>query len=84
MTITSKTYKYLLFIVDGFSKFVWLYTKTTSIKEVLDKLTAIQQIFGNPRCIITERYGVHLFRFQQLLYCRRYRTGRSNHWRATH
>ena len=48
MTNTSKLYKYLLVIVDGFSKFVWLYpTETTNIKEV-NKLTAMQQIFGNP------------------------------------
>lgn len=56
MTSTSKLYKYLLVIVDGFSKFVWLYpTKTTGTKKVVNKLTAMQQIFGNPRCIITDR-----------------------------
>lgn len=49
MTITSKLYKYLLVIVDGFSKFVWIYsTKTTNTKEVLDKLIKMQQIFRNP------------------------------------
>lgn len=43
MASTSKLYKYLLVIVDGFSKFVWIYpTKTTNTKEVLDKLTAMQ------------------------------------------
>lgn len=40
MTATSKLYKHLFVLVDGFSKFVWLYTtKTTSTKEVLAKLT---------------------------------------------
>lgn len=34
---------------------MWLYpTKTISTKEVLDKLT-MQQIFGNPRCIIIDK-----------------------------
>jgi len=56
MTSTAKLYKYLLVIVDGFSKFVWIYpTKSTNTKEVLDKLTAIQQIFGNPQRIITDK-----------------------------
>lgn len=56
MASTSKLYKYLLVIVDGFSKFVWIYpTKTTNTKEVLDKLTAMQQIFGNPQRIITDK-----------------------------
>lgn len=56
MTSTSKLYKYLLVIVDGFSKFVWIYpTKTTNTKEVLDKLVKMQAIFGNPRRIITDR-----------------------------
>lgn len=42
--------------LNGFSKFVWLYpTKTTNTKEVLDKLTMMQQIFGNPRRILTDR-----------------------------
>jgi len=49
-------YKYLLVIVDGFSKFVWFYSiKITNTKELLDKLTAMQQIFGNSRRIITVR-----------------------------
>lgn len=39
MTATSKMYKYLFVVVDGFSKFVWIYpTKTTRTSEVLDRL----------------------------------------------
>jgi len=56
ITSMSKLYKYLLVIVDRFSKFVWLYlTKTTNIKKVIDKLTAMQQISDNPRRVITDR-----------------------------
>ena len=43
MSSTAKSYKYLFVIVDGFSKFMWIYpTKTYNTKEVLDKLMAIQ------------------------------------------
>jgi len=56
ITSMSKLYKYLLVIVDRFSKFVWLYpTKTTNIKKVIDKLIAMQQISDNPRRVITDR-----------------------------
>lgn len=56
MELTSKQYKYVFAIIDGFSKFVWLYaTKTTGTKEVLAKLMTQQQTFGNPERIITDR-----------------------------
>lgn len=55
MTSTSKLYKYLLVIVDGFSKFIWIYPTKTSNKEVLDKLTAMQQHFGNSQRVITDK-----------------------------
>lgn len=56
MDATSKAYKYLLVIVDGFRKFVWIYlTKSTGTAEVLEKLTTQQTTFGNPSRIITDR-----------------------------
>lgn len=56
MTPTSKLYKYLFVVVDGFSKFVWLYpTKTTNAKEVITRLTVQQAIFGNLQRIISDR-----------------------------
>lgn len=56
MTATSKRYKYLFVVVDGFSKFVWLYpTKTTNAKEVVARLSSQQVIFGNPERIISDR-----------------------------
>lgn len=56
MTETRKQYNYILTVVDGFTKFVWLFpTKTTSAQEVLNKMSIHQGTFGNPRRIITDR-----------------------------
>lgn len=56
LTETRKQYNYILTMVDGFTKFVWLFpTKTTSSSETLNKLQIHQQAFGNPRRIITDR-----------------------------
>lgn len=53
---TKKNYRHIFVVIDGFSKFVWLYTtKTTSTSEVLDKLRKQALIFGNPRRIISDR-----------------------------
>ncbi|UYV81297.1 SNRNP200 [Cordylochernes scorpioides] len=54
--IKKKDYNYLLVITDGFTKFTWIYpTKTTRTSEVIQKLECQQQIFGNPRRIITDQ-----------------------------
>lgn len=56
LTSTHKNYKYLLAIVDGFTKFTWIYpTKTLSSDEVIDKLKIQQQVFGSPERIISDR-----------------------------
>lgn len=56
MTATCKMYKYVLVVIDSFTKFTWIFpTKTTTTKETLDKLMIIQQTFGNPRRIISDR-----------------------------
>jgi transposase InsO family protein len=53
---TKKNYKYILVLIDGFTKFVWLFpTKTLETVEVLEKLRVHQQTFGNPRRIVTDR-----------------------------
>ena len=53
MDLTSKQYKYILSIIDSFSKYVWLYpTKTLTAAEVLKKLENLQSFFGNPARII--------------------------------
>lgn len=66
LSSTHKNYKYLLTIVDAFTKFTWMYpTKTVSTEEVLDKLKIQQQTFGSPQRIITDRnasFTSHAFR----------------------
>ena len=54
--MTSKKYKYILTVIDAFSKYVWIYpTKTLSTAEVIRKLRDQQQYFGNPKRIISDR-----------------------------
>lgn len=56
MVATCKQYKYVFVVIDAFTKFVWNYpTKTTNTKEAMDKLRFQQQIFGNPRRIISDK-----------------------------
>ncbi|XP_047027973.1 uncharacterized protein K02A2.6-like [Helicoverpa zea] len=56
LTETRKQYNYILTVVDGFTKFVWLFpTKSTTTQEVLRKLEIHQQVFGNPARIISDR-----------------------------
>lgn len=52
----NKNYKHIFAVIDAFTKFVWLYpVKTTSTKEVIDKLTLQQTNFGNPKNIVSDR-----------------------------
>ena len=47
--MTDKKYQYIFAIIDGFTKFCWLFpTKTTGTKEVLEKINLHKQTFGNP------------------------------------
>lgn len=56
MTLTSKCYKYIFVAIDGFSKFTWIYpTKTTSSKEVLERLEKFAKTFGYPERIISDK-----------------------------
>lgn len=53
---SAKQYRYILTMVDGFSKFVWLYpTRTTNAEETLRKLECWSSVFGNPERLITDR-----------------------------
>lgn len=53
---TKKMYNYILTIIDGYTKFVWIYpVKTVTAKETVQKLQQHQQDYGNPRRIITDR-----------------------------
>jgi len=56
MEMTSKRYNHILAIVDGFSKFVWLYpTRSTGAEEVISCLERQATNFGNPLRIISDR-----------------------------
>ncbi|GFV63422.1 hypothetical protein TNCV_43771, partial [Trichonephila clavipes] len=56
LATSSKNYKFILAVIDSFTKFVWLYpTKTTSTSEVIKNLDIQKTTFGNPRFLITDR-----------------------------
>ncbi len=56
MDSSLKQYKYIFALVDGFLKFVWIYTtKSTGADEVLKKMEEWSNVFRNPSRIITDR-----------------------------
>lgn len=56
MDSTSKQYKYIFSLVDGFSKFIWLFpTKTTAADEVIKKLIVWSDNYGYPNRIISDK-----------------------------
>lgn len=56
METTTKKYKHILVVTDGFTKFTWLYPcKTTACAEAIQKLTIQQAAFGNPRRIVADK-----------------------------
>jgi predicted aspartyl protease len=53
---TKKKYGHILAVIDGFTKFTWLYsTRSTGAAEVVEKLLCQSAVFGNPKRIITDR-----------------------------
>lgn len=56
LATTKKNYKYILTIVDAFTKFVWIFpVKATTSEETIKKLRIVTSLFGNPSRIITDR-----------------------------
>lgn len=56
ITSTSKQYKHVLVVIDAFTKFTWIFpTKSTTTSETVSKLKIIQETFGNPKRIISDR-----------------------------
>ncbi|GFY65757.1 transposon Tf2-11 polyprotein [Trichonephila inaurata madagascariensis] len=56
LATSHKNYKFILAVIDSFTKFFWLYPiKTTSTSEVIKKLDIQKTTFGNPRFLITDR-----------------------------
>lgn len=51
---TKKSYVHVFVVVDGFSKFAWLYaTKSTSAVNAIERLRKQSYVFGNPRRIVS-------------------------------
>lgn len=56
MEATPKGYKYIFAVIDGFTKFCWLFpTKNTTTSEVIDRLATLELTFGNPERLVTDR-----------------------------
>ena len=56
LTSTSKNYKYLLTVIDGFTKYTWIFAlKTKSAKETVDKFKILKQHFGSPERLIVDK-----------------------------
>ena len=56
MPSTAKNYKYIFAVMDGFTKFVWIFpVKTTTTDEVLKKMGFLEDIFGNPHRIVSDK-----------------------------
>lgn len=54
--MTNKNYNHIFAVIDGFTKFVWLYpVKSTTSREVISKLELQKSIFGNPAQIISDK-----------------------------
>lgn len=53
---TLDNYKYILAVIDAFTKFVWLFpTKSTTAEEAIRYLTDLFDLFGLPKRIISDR-----------------------------
>lgn len=68
---TKKGYKYILVVIDGFTKFTWIYPKKTlATEEVVSKIESQKKIFGNPKRIVTDR-GTALTSGKFVDYCQK-------------
>jgi len=53
---TENNFKYILVIIDAFTRFVWLFAvKTTGSRETIRNLKSIFDIFGKPTEIVSDR-----------------------------
>lgn len=56
MPSTKKNYRYILTMIDAFTKFVWIFpVKSTTSEEAMKKLRMVTALFGNPSRIITDK-----------------------------
>lgn len=53
---TDDDYKYILVVVDAYTKFVWLHPiSTTGSKKVIEFFDTLFNLFGSPRKLISDR-----------------------------
>lgn len=53
---SNKNYQHLFVMIDAYTKFVWIFpTKSTTTKEVLEKMSIHQKSFGNPHRLVSDR-----------------------------
>lgn len=53
---THKDYRYILTIIDAFTKFVWIFpVKSTTSDETMKKFRMVTALFGNPSRVITDK-----------------------------
>lgn len=56
LTLTPKWYKHILAIINGFTKFYWLFpTKSVTTKGVSDQLAVLETTYGNPKKLVSDR-----------------------------
>jgi len=49
-------FKYILIVIDAFTKFVWLFaSKSTGADEIINYLTLLFNLIDNPKRIINDR-----------------------------
>lgn len=52
--------KHILVLIDACTRFAWLFiVKTISTQEVIQNLTPLFDMFGNPNEIVSDRYCVY-------------------------
>lgn len=69
LTNTPRGYKHILVIIDAFTKFCWLFpTRSTTSKEVVDKMNILQATFGNSTRLISDR-GAAFISGESKRYC---------------
>ncbi|KAL7290410.1 hypothetical protein TKK_0016101 [Trichogramma kaykai] len=55
---TNKDYRYLLVVVDGFTRYTWFFaTKTKNSEKIIRNFKILQQHYGNPHRVIVDRGG---------------------------
>lgn len=55
---TKKNYRYIFAIIDGFTKYSWLFpTKTLYTEDAIQKLENVAETFGYPKRIVADHGG---------------------------